>query len=32
MSETLRRLLPLLIVIAGLVGVWLGATNFGSIS
>jgi len=31
-SVTLRRLLPLLIVIAGLVGVWLGASIFGSIS
>jgi hypothetical protein len=31
-SDTLRRLLPLLVVIAGLVGVWLGAAIFASIS
>ena len=31
-ERTLRRLLPLLVVIAGLVGVWLGASIFASIS
>jgi hypothetical protein len=31
-SVTLRRLLPLLVVTAGLVGVWLGASIFASIS
>ena len=31
-SETLRRLLPLLVVIAGLVGVWLGASTRRSAS
>ena len=32
MTETPRRFLPLLVVIAGLVGVWLGASIFASIS
>jgi hypothetical protein len=32
LSETLRRWLPLLVVIAGLAGVWLGASIFASIS
>jgi hypothetical protein len=31
-TETMRRVLPLLVVIAGLVGVWLGASIFASIS
>jgi hypothetical protein len=31
-SRTLRRSLPLLLVIAGLAGVWLGAAIFASIS
>jgi hypothetical protein len=32
MSETMRRFLPVLVLIAGLVGVWLGASIFASIS
>ena len=32
MTERLGRALPLLIVGAGLVGIWLGATVFSSIS
>jgi hypothetical protein len=31
-TERLGRALPLLIVAAGLVGIWLGATLFSSIS
>jgi hypothetical protein len=31
-TETMWRVLPLLVVIAGLVGVWLGASIFASIS
>jgi hypothetical protein len=32
MTERLDRLLPLLIIVAGLIGIWLGATIFASIS
>jgi hypothetical protein len=32
MTERLDRLLPLLVIAAGLVGIWLGATIFASIS
>ena len=32
MTERLGRALPLLIVAAGLIGIWLGATIFASIS
>jgi hypothetical protein len=32
MTERLNRLLPLLIIAAGLVGIWLGASIFASIS
>jgi len=32
MTERLDRLLPLLIIGAGLIGIWLGATIFASIS
>jgi hypothetical protein len=31
-TERLNGLLPLLVVAAGLVGIWLGATIFASIS
>jgi hypothetical protein len=32
MTDGLRRFLPLLVVLAGLVGVWLGASIFHAIS
>lgn len=32
MSERAGRLLPLLVVVAGLVGIWLGATIFNALS
>ena len=32
MTERLNRALPFLIVAAGLLGIWLGATIFASIS
>ncbi len=32
MSDRLRRALPILIVVAGLAGVWLGAWIFAAIS
>lgn len=32
MTERLNRALPLLIIGAGLIGIWLGATIFASIS
>ena len=32
MTDRLDRLLPLLIIGAGLIGIWLGATIFASIS
>jgi hypothetical protein len=32
MSDGLRRFLPALIVLAGLLGVWLGAALFAAIS
>ena len=32
MTDRLGRLLPLLVVAAGLVGIWLGATIFAAIS
>ena len=32
MTDALRRFLPLLVVLAGLIGVWLGASIFNAIS
>jgi hypothetical protein len=32
MTERLNRLFPLLVIAAGLVGIWLGATIFAAIS
>ena len=32
MTDTTRRLLPLLVVVATVAGIWLGATIFAAIS
>ena len=32
MSERTARLLPLLVVLAGLIGIWVGATIFNALS
>jgi hypothetical protein len=32
MSERAGRLLPLLVVVAGIAGIWLGATIFNALS